>query len=102
MSAELQVKIFFPAVGVAIFFLLCFGLARSLSNPLTLLQKRMLAFGTLTMFGVSYLITWHFDITSLTHSNASWIIGIAGWAILSWVVVAKISFRDPNDDQQPN
>lgn len=101
MNPELQIQIFAPPIVVGIFFLLSFGLARRLSNPLTLLQKRMLAFGTMALLGFAYLILWQKEIINLIHSHAIWIIALAGWIVISWIVVSKIKFRDPEpgDDQ---
>jgi|SRR6185437_5241911 len=94
MSPELQIRIFAPLIVVAAFFALSFGAARSLRNPLSVIQKRMLAFGTIALLGVGYLILWQRKIVSATHTEAIWVGGLTIWILLSWVIASRLKFTD--------
>jgi hypothetical protein len=100
MSGDLEIRIFGPILVVAIFFALSLGWARSLSSPLTLLQKQMLAFGTIAITGVGYLVLWQDELSSLTHMPNAYIAGCILWIIVSWFIVAQIHFTDPDDQNE--
>jgi hypothetical protein len=96
----LAFKLLFPLVGSVIFLLLSYGWARGLSNPLTVVQKKMLVFGGLFAVGMSYLIMWQYDLSAKSHMPHLYLLGIFAWAILSGFITSRINFKDP-DDQSP-
>jgi hypothetical protein len=84
----------------AIFFAVTYGWARSLSNPLTVIQKKILVFGDIFFVGVCFFILWRDEIFSVSHMPHLYFVGIVLWAILSGFITSRTNFKDP-DDQSP-
>lgn len=61
---------------------------------MSVIQKRMLAFGTIALLGVGYLILWQRKILSATHTEAIWVGGLTIWILLSWVIASRLKFTD--------
>jgi hypothetical protein len=101
MSSSIELKIVAPPILTGIFFLLSYGWARSFGNPLTVVQKKMLAFGTIAALGISYLTIWQYELSSLTRLPQAYLIGIAVWLVVTWFIGSRMRFSAP-EDQDPD
>jgi hypothetical protein len=101
VCAEMSIvvfKVIFPLAGSVIFLALSYGWARSLSNPLTVIQKKMLVFGGIFAVGMSYLLMWQYDLSAISHMPHLYLLGILLWAIVSGFITSRINFKDPDDE----
>ena len=82
-SPDLTDIIAIPMLTI-VFYAFCFLQAKAIrrGEPLTPVQKQMLAYGTVFVFVMGYLIVFQKPLGNLFHSENAWKLAIVIWAVL--------------------